>query len=331
MSDNPSAGSDSASTAQAKLLQDLLPLFKEGAGSPDVFSAADMNRLVRVLRAIRSLKINCQFATESSDGTFNPAAKIKWGDENCIIDLLFPPGSDGGGSGNAVSLWQVVSYNTGDEFVTCLAAQATAEATYTTSGSNTKIAVPYLLRTNDNGCASVFPNYNAGDILIATQPTGGTGVFDGADDLGWVDVNYDNRHWLEVDYFKINVVSGALRMFANYWEGKSILSNNVVAIAKNPSLRNSITSETIDGVTYAYTYGASSPYTFVSRKADFTISSTNYTDYQVIVPRYLTSSIIKARVMPTGLLDGSSNPIMWQEESGREWASRASQAGYENV
>lgn len=319
MSDNPS---DNNAPSMGQLLNALLPYFKEGEESPSTFSAEDMNKLVRLLRGVRAMKFNCTTVDAQEDGSYTPTAGVKWGDENLLIDLGFPPGSSGDG-GSSVQLFKVISYSAASDYVVCQLAVATASNAFSNSGSNINVALPFKLRPYNNTYSSPGLDlpYVANDIIIATQPTGGTGVFVSGSDVGWVDVNYDGRQWQNVDYFNL------VTMFANYFTATSILSGNTVAIAKNPCLRNSIASEPIDSLTWTYTYQTTGTYAYVTRKA---VNST-YTEYQVISPRYLTSDIIMARRVLTGLVDGSSNPINWQEETPRKWLARASQTGYENT
>ena len=126
----------------------------------------------------------------------------------------------------------------------------------------------------------------------------------------------------------------------------SALFYGLVRIAKTAKLRNSITSETIDGTTFSYTYGASSPYTYVARLASATISGSSYSEYQVVVPRYLdkdevwamevNNSDIGGIVAVSDLIaslggPGSGTPITLLDLNldGRAWAASANQSGYE--
>jgi len=305
---------------------DDIPLFHEGSAGPQVWSAAVMNRLVRRLNALARGKINIQQAEVNADGSFSSSGKWNLSDNNLIIDLLLNNQAGGSGSGSSVQLFQVTTaYTLGDQFVTCGTATATGSNTYTNLGDGIKIALPYKLRTNTYSSPALFPTYAVNDIIIATQPTGGTGVYSGGADVGWQDVNFDARRWQDDDYFTFGT------MFATYFTATSIVSGLTVSIARPKEFLNStpalIGSETIDGNTFTYTYGASSPYTYVARLA--ACSALSIQEYQVIVPRYIATSIIHAKLVNTGMTDGSSDPICWQEVSGREWAMSSVQSGYE--
>lgn len=112
-------------------------------------------------------------------------------------------------------------------------------------------------------------------------------------------------------------------------------------IAKNAKLRNSVSSETIDSVAYSYAYGASSPYTYVSRKATW---SGGGPEFQVIVPRFIggdevwvieidvANSLSMVSVADSiSSTPGFAIPFLDINVDGRAWYSRFSQAGYENV
>jgi hypothetical protein len=143
----------------------------------------------------------------------------------------------------------------------------------------------------------------------------------------------------------VTSVSGTTIGISNATTGTSsgnYTFSSLVRVAKNAKLRNSITGETIDSVTWSYTYGASSPYASVARKATATISGNSYTEYQVIVPRYLAGDEIWYIPVANGQIGGvtsvpdtisstaGANVVFMDiNADGRAWAASAGQAGYE--
>jgi hypothetical protein len=301
-----------------------LPHFQR-TGHPSPLSITDQNRLVDLANLIPNVTVKRSVGAGTT-------ATARWvvSNTNIVLELIDAATGTGGGSVNVVAC-RVVSEQS--EYVTCQPIQYSSDGVYSdTSDPQILVAKPFSVRGNSG--ATISPKYiqTPAQILLALQdPTGGTGVYVGGEDVGYQDVNIDNRRLTEVDYFNIHITSGILDMHPDYWVGVSTTTSATVAIAKNQSLRNSITTETIDSVVYAYTYQTTGTFAFVTRRLNFTLNGVAQQEFQVIVPRYLSTSIIKARRMATGINDLSSNPILWQEESGREWAARASQNGFEGT
>lgn len=99
------------------------------------------------------------------------------------------------------------------------------------------------------------------------------------------------------------------------WDGTTEGGSDVY-VAKPYKLRNSITSESIDGVTVSYSYAST-----VARTA--TISSVD--EDQVIVPRYLSNDIIYVATSNyTGVsVSGTALTLIDMNCDGRAWAKEA--------
>lgn len=120
-------------------------------------------------------------------------------------------------------------------------------------------------------------------------------------------------------------------IYANYFIASG------VRIAKNPKLRNSVMTESIDGNVFTYAYGASAPFNFVSRQATGTVSGNAVSEFQVIVPRYLTNDEIWAIPATTGIVSvadvisatpGAEITLLDLNVDGRAWCASV-QGAYE--
>lgn len=168
----PESGQNAA-TANA-----LIPFYKEGETSPNLFSARDANRLVSVLRALQQLSVTRQDAEVNPDGTYTASGKLTITEKNALLELFDIPFSARGGSGGSSNIvaMQVVSWTPGDDFLMAKLYDFDAGA----SGSSIKVALPWLLRVAQSpGGTSpqIWPAYAADDILIAlVDPDFGTGI-----------------------------------------------------------------------------------------------------------------------------------------------------------
>lgn len=135
--------------------------------------------------------------------------------------------------------------------------------------------------------------------------------------------------------FQINTVSGALDMYSEYFIAKDIdHGSTLTRIAKNYKLRNSITSATIDGTSWTYTY---------TTPIERTATTSGYSEYQRVSPRYLAADYLLAENVGQTVLSGSSAmvsvadtisgtpgaAITWidRNEDGRAWAAKRDQTG----
>lgn len=107
--------------------------------------------------------------------------------------------------------------------------------------------------------------------------------------------------------------------------------SHLTRVAKPSKLRNSISSQVIDGTTYTLTYTSA-----VQR----TKSTTGYTEYQRIVERYLTGDEIWFVAVSNSDIGGmtsvsdtistsTTTPIVYLDTNvdGREWSARSDQSG----
>jgi hypothetical protein len=118
-----------------------------------------------------------------------------------------------------------------------------------------------------------------------------------------------------VQQYRLKSVQGDY-LTCRTWDG-STEGGTDVFIAKNYKLRNSITSQVIDGVTVDYTYT-----TTVERVAEIATAE----ETQVVVPRYLANDLIYAIASnATGVEDAEENPITLIDinADGRAWAKKA--------
>lgn len=297
-----------------------LPFFRPGFESPSLTSASDMNLLVAVCNLLLNFQVRMNDANQDADGGYTPTAKFTVSNLNAILDLFLAPAGAGGGTANIIPM-QVVSYNTANEYLVAKIGTFTAADTFTPTGSNINVALPWEIRPGSPG--AICPPYVVNDIIFVISTAAGmNGVYVSGSELLYMDLGIGRN--CNQDLFTLGTMS------PNYFAGTSIASGDTINIAKSIETQNNISSETIDGVTWTYTYQTTGTYKYVTRKADATISGTAVTEYQVIVPRYLSGQKIKCKQVNTGLTDGSSNPILWMEDSPRAWAARSDQSGYES-
>ncbi len=127
----------------------------------------------------------------------------------------------------------------------------------------------------------------------------------------------------------------AQRDYIVCYDPKDVLKKPV-NIAKNFKLRGNITSANIDGQTWNYSYPNAAVLDYGLRVA----ATANYTEKQVIVPRYLTGDEIWAESVPDGIINPQGEklmdaplapaqpiPLIWLDtnEDGRAWAAKADQ------
>jgi translation elongation factor EF-G len=169
------------------------------AGSEDTpFSASRMSEIVDALNALRNMTIK-------PDG----AGSVIHSDSNTIIALAPQPATTEGAT-VSVKMFKIQTSGDGDEKLTCKEWTGTAE-----TGSSLYVAKPTLLRLGKRpGLTHVTtPAYAAGDIIIAVEPTGGTGITS----VTWLDLNVDARGWgYELKFcnsgvaYKANFICGAV-------------------------------------------------------------------------------------------------------------------------
>jgi hypothetical protein len=116
-------------------------------------------------------------------------------------------------------------------------------------------------------------------------------------------------------------------MHGDYIVGTPLGGGSNVNIARDVKLRNSITSETIDSVTYSYDYSNSGVYVAALGAANAqycnrlaTWNSGANTEHQDITPRYLSGDVIFAAQVPNTGVTVSGTPVIWQEVTNRAWS-----------
>ena len=100
------------------------------------------------------------------------------------------------------------------------------------------------------------------------------------------------------------------------WDG-TIEGSDPIYIAKPVRLRNSLTTETVLSVSHSYTY-ATGPDS--NNKYRFNSSAENI-DLELVTPAWIVGEIISAVSVPTGVVDGSSNPINLLMLDSPKWES----------
>ena len=105
------------------------------------------------------------------------------------------------------------------------------------------------------------------------------------------------------------------------WDGVNEGSTDVY-IAKDPRLRNSVTSEVLDGVTVSYSYTSTT-----IRVASWTIDSVADEEIQHVVPHYLPDTdpeagevIFAVQTAHTGVTVGEVELIWLEMSNGKAWA-----------
>lgn len=193
------ATSDESQSAQKA--SDLIPFFNaDDADGPTVFSASDMNKLVRLLRAYQRVQVTIDDADQNSDGSYTNSGTISISDTNVLLALLLVPGNaPSSGGGSSVTAMQVSSYTTTNEYLSAVAGSYLTDDTFTPDGSAAvNVALPWDLRQSriPESLAIVWPPYTAGDIIeVLTTPSGKNGVFVSAVELTLIDINAGGKAW----------------------------------------------------------------------------------------------------------------------------------------
>lgn len=122
--------------------------------------------------------------------------------------------------------------------------------------------------------------------------------------------------WLRVNAVRANYY------VCHSWDG-STEGSDPIYVARPFNHRNSIASETIDGVAISYSYTSTT-----GRIASFTIDSVGYTETQIMVPWFIsTTTTIAATTLATGIVTASPDttdiPISLIDLNidGRAWAA----------
>lgn len=294
----------------------LLPFFKQ-RGSPSVLEVSAANRLVTLLRSIQNLQVHVVPAIQGVDGVALNEARVDWSETNLAITLMLANGDGTGGGGSGAASEILAGRVTGEsaDYVTVQPVQYTGNATYSDTGTPINVAKPFELRgLTGLSIQPIYYNATTPQIIWAVKdPTGGSGVYQGGADVGYLDVNSAARQWCAVQGFTIVSIQG------DYITATNNITSASTLIAKPNKLRNSITAQTIDGVAYTYSYTST-----VQRTA----STSGYSEYQRVVERYLVGDIIYAdRPSSTGVTVAGV-PLVWMDTNrdGREWAARADQS-----
>lgn len=309
-----------------------VPFFNAGTSRPSPLSARDMNQLVKVCNLVLSMRVNVL-----SNPPAGTPPRFNISDQNIIFDFPDFSGTGGGGSVNVVACRTITETA---NYVTCQPITYSATGFTDASTPQINVAKPTSLRGLTG--AQINSPYSASVIYALQNPTGGTGVFVAGNDVGYLDINIDARIAVALPEFKgiINAVSLNPDIYANYFIVST--ATGLVRVAKSAKLRNSVLSETIDGNTWSYAYGAPSPYSYVARKATATIVGTGITEFQVIVPRFLPANeiwYVKVANSDIGNMVSVADtisatpgtPITFKDtnEDGRAWCYAVNQGGYE--
>lgn len=143
--------------------------------------------------------------------------------------------------------------------------------------------------------------------------------------------NTPEGSFLDIDFGSGGISAKRLRFKssrANYiicrtWDGTTEGTTDI-KVAKPAKLRNSITSEVLDGTTITYTYTTTGSAAYVERTASGASSET-----QRIVPRYILNDEIWAIGVPVGANDDTSPTpqpltILDLNIDARAWAAQTS-------
>lgn len=305
-----------------------LPHFSR-VGHPSQLSVRDMNALVDVANLIPNVQVKITVTD-----TTEPIATWNVSDTNIVLDIQLPESGTGSGSVNVITA-QVISETL--EYVTCQPVLYSADGVYAaTSDPTIKVAKPLSLRPVQN--VSIAPQYvtTPASIIWALQsPTGGTGVYVSGADVGYLDLNIDGRGLTSPRAFTFQ------KSLGDYF-----LTNQGIAVAKTPDIRCSITSKSIYGTTWNFTYphnpgggGPSSDYlAYIYRVAKTGSGASAITENQGLVPQLsaglgaIQPDTIIAEYMPNGTgiisdpldlvtsIGGISVPIKWQMQGPHMWS-----------
>lgn len=293
-----------------------VPFFSK-TGHPSPLSISDMNVLVARVNALSNLKVIRIPADPLPDGTIENTAYVLLSAENQVITLndALTSSSGGGGSGTAnIVPMQVQSFTIGNDYLSAKFG-AFVGTSFTATGAAINVALPWELRSAQRpGSAIITPAYAVNDIIFALSTSGGNnGVVVSSAELLWMDLGL-GRAWqaapLQAQDFTItDVTHNNVIMATNNLTGAT-----GITIAKPFKLRNNIASATIDGVSWSYSYTSS-----IQRTA----TSTGYSSYQRVSPRYLVGDIIWADQPVNTQLSG----VTWMDQNrdGRSWADKVDQ------
>ena len=200
MADNTQQTVDSGGYAGGSLSAGTrIPYFKPGRGRPSIFKSEDMNKMVKVCNALLGLQIKRIQGPPVDGSTQSPYGRLVLTEDSAIIEL-YDGGISGSGGGGSI---QMTVYSEQDDYVLCVdpngVIQAVAKpwwlrrATYTALSpwtgpdavhtftwsaiSKRTDATPDPSGTGTlTEDAIIYPPYVVGSTLLATQPSGGTGV-----------------------------------------------------------------------------------------------------------------------------------------------------------
>ena len=274
-----------------------VPFLIEGKSSPSFLSAAHGNLITTFIRALSNCQVNVLTADLTADGvTYNTHAEVRFAADAMVIDIYIPPATTAGSSGTAnVILGRVVTEFS--EYITIQPIISTGDGTYSdTADAEFNSAKPFQLRGLTG--SQIQPEYTDATyfrIFSAQGPTGKTGVYVSGLDVNYQDINVDAR--IPTPAAGGGVITCYYQStFDNYWlcSQNSGGTGTAYRVAKPPELRNSITSETIYGQTFAYVYAPAGSLTgpsYLFRSS--TRSSDSNVEYQAVIPEPQVNYLMK--------------------------------------
>ena len=242
-------------------------------GKRTMLSATVANQLIRRINALCRLKVQ----RGETDAVF-------LSDSNAVIQIAAEVAAAASG-GASVQIYQISSIS--DIASDYIAAQPCNidNSNTVTLGSAVNVAVPWQLRTSV--AAYVSPPYAAGDYIIVSTTTDGTGVVVSGSQLQLADIGV-GRTVQPVSRWRVKTVYGDY-YDCKSWDGTTE-GSTTVHIAKPPKLRHSSTSEVIEGTTVSYSYSARTNNNDGSRAA----SGGGYSETQIVLPVWITNDEIFA-------------------------------------
>lgn len=275
----------------------------------------DVAALFAVVNALKNFRCERQDAIADQSGVAHNGAEFHLSAVNAVLSL-YDAGTTSAdtptGSSNVIAM-QVQSWTPANDYFSAKVYTFTGGAT----GAAINVALPWELRSAQAPSAaySVAQPYAASDIVfVMVSPDFGTGVTVSAAELTYLDLGV-GRTWIKPSQpqdFTIVSISGDYVTATN--NATSVSTN----IAKPFKLRNSITTQTIDGTAWSYTYTST-----VQRTA----AAAGYSEYQRVSERYLVGDIIWADLPSATGVTVSGTPLIWMDTNrdGRQWSAKVDQ------
>lgn len=269
-----------------------------------------------VIGSLCNLAVKIVPAQPDNTGTIAPSGKLDLSNQNAILTLLLQPPTDDGGGGTAnIAPYQVTAVPTGtNDFF----AAKTYSFTGGASGSAVNVALPPELRNANNPGAgyAISQPYAVNDIVaVLSTSAGQNGVTVSSVELTLMDLGL-GRTW-STGPGTIAAFTISTTVNSEYWVCTPVGGGSSTNVAKPGKLRNSVTSATIDGTGWTYSYT-----TTIERTA----ISGSYGEYQRLSPRVLAGDLIIAANI--GAASTGVTSVDWQDlnVNAVAWAPKVDQS-----